>query len=479
MPSPSVLLITATQAVGFSPGGKSGRVTVLPADASGDIGLSIEALLATMPGRQRHVYVVTTEVWSQAVPIENRSLRRIEKSQVSQMLAFEAESFSGIAASSARTSSEVMESGPVETSFWVSQIDATRFAQAADAVAYNGGKLLGLTHPCGLPHAIRGNGSDWTRLEIWDDFGLIVSKRGRGPETRRFLPDAPPVPGTTAEARQIIEANGIQSQAFVEVLDATNASFDEITSAGSLTTDEAELPGSYGIEDAESIAAATSLASDQDIASLSDSGDLQAFLSGWSKTLKRNRSVPVIRPVRQGASPETRRQVALGAAAAAIVITAVHYNYGRVRDAAQVKDLQQQIEERQVPINQFATKEKELRDLEQSLVDTTEKLGNLEIQAARYRGQLGIHRSRMAQVLRTLGEERPAELILSGVESDDGAMRIVGRSLRPELIIRFAQAIAPRLESLNLSISVPRREALLLTAEGGPYEFEYLITDGV
>lgn len=482
MTSPSILFITSTRAIGYSP--KTGRVTTLPADASGDIGLSIEALLATMPGRQRQVYVVTTEVWSQPVSVENRSLRRIERSQIAQMLAFEAESFSGIPASSARTSTERISSTPLETNFWVSQIDSTRFAQAVDAIAYHGGKLLGVAHPCGLPLPIRGTRGDWTRLEVWDDFALIVSKEGRGPLIRQFLVDRPDVPESTVAAREIIEAGGIEPQPFVEVLDATSDTLLEGTllaesggqAIAAIESSSSSSGIAIGASEEDALSPATS---DQDIASLGNSTDLQALLAGWSRTLKRPKSIPVIVPVRQGASPQTRRQIILGAAAASIVGIALHYHFSRMLDSALVGSLQQEIQELQVPINQFQSQQKELRDLEQSLVDTSEKLGNLQIQVAKYRGQLGIHRSRMAQVLRTLGEERPAELLLSAVENDDNGLKITGRSLRPELIINFAQAMAQRLEPLNLSISVPRREGLLITADGGPFEFEYLITDGV
>src|SRR6056297_409174 len=115
MSAPTILFITSTQSIGFSPSGKGGRLTVLPADASGDLGLSLEALLAAMPGKAKQVYVLTTEVWSQAVTVESRSLRRIDKAQIPQMLAFEAESFSGIPATSARTAIERLDSGPLET----------------------------------------------------------------------------------------------------------------------------------------------------------------------------------------------------------------------------------------------------------------------------------------------------------------------------------------------------------------------------
>ncbi|MEM9826514.1 MAG: hypothetical protein AAF958_07985 [Planctomycetota bacterium] len=518
MSSPSVLLITSNRAIGYSPSRKGTPVTSIPADASGDIGLSIEALLAAMPGRQRQVFVLTTEVWSQAVAVESRSLRRIEKSQIGQMLAFEAESFSGIPASSARTAFDVLNVGPLETTYWISQIDATRFAQAADAIAFNGGKLLGIGHPCGLPSPLRPSRGDWTRLECWDDFTVVVSKEGRSAITRRFVGEMSVVPPTSAAARQTLESIGVTPQSFVEVLDATSDAlssaaeefppapvesgqpasvqagggqaaggegaairFDSATdTAADFGQDaaNAELATSVGV--ATSVGEVTaSLSVDQDVASLGNPADLEAFLDAWSRSLKRSKSAPVITPVRPRASAQTRRQLVLAGLAASVVGVAAHYNYDRVVSTKRVSELAQQVQELQVPIEQFNAKEKELRDLDAEIKATTAKRDDLEIQVARYRGQLGIHRSRMAKVLNVLSKQTPEDLMIFGVRSDGENLRVTGRSLRSDPIIRFAQSIAEELATMNLSIAVPRREALLYTSEGGPFEFEYLISDGV
>ena len=444
MASPSVLFITSTQAVGYSPRG-GGHVTVLASDASGDIGLSIEALLAAMPGRQKQIYVLTTEVWTQAVTVESRSLRRIDKSQVPQMLAFEAESFSGIPASSARTAILPLDAGPLETTYWVAQIDSTRFAQAADAVAFNGGKLLGILHPAGLPSPITTAKGDWTRLEQWDDANVVVSGHGRSSIHRKFISEAEQEVDTPAAARVFLSRSGVQCGPIVELL--TQQSVNGIQEGGH-------------------------------VVDMSNESDLLSFLSAWSRELRKPKTLPVVVPVRTRASAQTKRTLGLAATAAAVIGIAAHHRLTTTHDELRVKSLQTEITELQQPIDQFTAQQKQLSELEKALADTQDKAERLQTQVVRYQGQLGIHRSRMARLLRTLGDSRPRDLMLSRVQSDGDQIRVVGRSVRPEAIIEFATAMAKQLESMNLTIRVPRREALLVTADGGPYEFEYVISDG-
>jgi Tfp pilus assembly protein PilN len=451
MSAPTILFITSTQSIGFSPSGKGGKLTVLPADASGDLGLSIEALLAAMPGKPKQVYVLTTEVWSQAVTVESRSLRRIDKAQIPQMLAFEAESFSGIAAGTARTAIEALQSGPLETTFWVSQLDANRFAQAADAVAFNGGRLLGVLHPAGLPMPLHAASSDWTRLELWDDATVVVSRRGRSSPQRRFLTE-PDVPIATAgAARDFLVRSEADPGGTVELLSQSMAGLDA----------DADL-----------------LQASPEVIDLSDQANATAFLAAWSKTLRKPKNVPVLLPVRRPASAQTKRTLSLAATAAAVVGISAHYHLSAYWNENRAAELEAQISELQRPIDQFQDQRNRLSEVEDELAATRDKVAELETQIIRYRGQLGIHRTRMATLLRTLAESRPRDLVLSQVQSDGNEIRVIGRSVRPDTIIQFATEMAERLEPMNLSLRVPRREALLVTPDGGPYEFEYVISDG-
>ncbi|MEO1525753.1 MAG: cell division protein ZapB [Planctomycetota bacterium] len=460
MAAPSVLFIGSSRSVGFDPSGK-GRLTIVPSDASGDIGLSIEALLAAMPGRQRQVFVLSTEVWSQIVPVESRSLRRIDKSQIPQMLAFEAESLSGIPASGARTSLELVEAGPLETTYWVSQIDAARFAQAADAIAFNGGKMLGMLHPAGLASSLTATRGEWSRIEKWDDLTVAVIGRGKGKPQRRFLADVESSIDTPATARDYLTSNGVNSAAWIEFL--RDAAGTEAVGASILTGNQ--IPASPGSE-----TGAYDLALES---------DLRVFLECWSTSLRKPSGIPVIVPIRQQASPRTKRTMALAATAAALVGVALHSQLTTRTNAARVESLRSQIQELQDPIDAFSQRQQELAELREDVVEAEARQQRLQTQMVRYRGQLAIHRSRMASLLRAIEEQqRPYDLSIDRIEGDGSQLRLVGYSRYPNEVIQFAYDLAQRLAPLNLSIQVPRREALLLTKDGGPYMFEYLVTDG-
>ena len=452
MPSPTVLFIGTSIAAGYSPRGGKRALTVVPADASGDIGLSIEALLAAMPGRQRQVYVLSTEVWSQAVTVESRSLRRIDKAQIPQLMAFEAESLSGLSVVQARTALELIDAGPTETTYWISQIDSTRFAQADDAVAFNGGKLLGIAHPAGLPISIGGFRSGWTRFERWDDLSIAITKQGRGVIERVFLGDSADEVDSPAAARNHLAGATINVAGKMEFLDATM--FAEVLD----DTDplDGEVENSF---------------------KLSRRNDFERFLASWSQSLRSPKSIPVIRPIRRTSTAQTKRTLALATTAAAILGIAAHFNFNQARNKQLVEELQQQVMMLQEPIDAFNQDQTELGNLATQMTTVQSQIDELETQVMQYRGQIGIHRSRMASLLRMLSEARPAGMIINSASSDGNRVRLVGRSMRPEPIIDYASALAEKLRSLNLTIQVPRREALMVTAEGAPYEFEYVIRD--
>ena len=157
---------------------------------------------------------------------------------------------------------------------------------------------------------------------------------------------------------------------------------------------------------------------------------------------------------------------------------AAHHQYTSNVNESRIEELETKISALQAPVQAHASDKKRLNKIETDLNSAKESLANLEKEVLIYQGEVGISRSRMAALLRTLSEQRPQNLFLSGVTADSNEIRIVGRSMDSESIIEFARAMAVKLQSLNLSIRVPRREALLVTADGGPYEFEYIVTDG-
>ncbi len=449
MSASSILLIDSDRAIGYSPGRRGRDLTVISNDTEGDLGLSIEAVLAAMPGRQRQVYVLSTDVWSQTVTVESRSLRRIDKSQVPQMLAFEAESLSGIPANAARTSIHLLETGPLETTYWLSQLDAARFSQVADAIAFNGGKLMGIAHPAGLSLPISISRGDWTRLELWQDLTVAVSRHERSTVRRQFLSEPEEPIENAAAARDFMKRAGVEPGPVVELLNGLKSVKSSVEANG-----------------------------EQHNLSISDEDDLRIFMQAWGRQLRHAKHIPVIVPIRQKASAQTKRLVGLAATAAVVIGVAAHHQYNSTLNESRIEELETKITELQAPVQAHASDKKRLNKIETDLNSASESLASLEKEVLIYQGEVGISRSRMAALLRTLSEQRPQDLFLSEVTANGNEIRIVGRSMDSESIVEFARSMAVKLQSLNLSIRVPRREALLVTADGGPYEFEYVVTDG-
>ncbi|MEL6895792.1 MAG: hypothetical protein AAFP90_06810, partial [Planctomycetota bacterium] len=153
--------------------------------------------------------------------------------------------------------------------------------------------------------------------------------------------------------------------------------------------------------------------------------------------------------------------------------------YKTAENDARVTSIRDEITSLQQPIDQFSQVQQQVKDVESTLATRSTELSDLQSQLVRYQGQVGIHRSRMPALLKAISELSPTDLALLRIETKSDEIRLLGRSVRSESISRFASSLSVRLAPLNLSLSVPRREALLRTANGGPYEFEFVLKDGV
>ena len=414
------------------------------AEPDGDIGRSIEALLASLPARSKNVYVLSTDVWSQPIPIESRTARRIDARQISQALAFEAQELSGLAVNESRTAAKLLVSGPIETFYWVSQIESDLYSQAADAIHINGGRLAGIQHPAGLPRPLNDQGKNWTRLEVWQGLEFMRSGDQRGNADCHFPAQPFAIPIDPQEAVDAELGAGTSSEQSVEVFFESRAIAEN----------------SPGIE----------------AVVLDDDAALERFLKQWAKSLKQD-TVPMIRPLRQPASPEAKRKVALLMCVAAIVVVALHFNLSRFVLRRQVSDLREAVTSLREPITEYNSAKKKISETEKKLGEAREERDKLKQQFTTYKTQIGTHRGRVLALLKTLSDRRPYDLIIRNLTCDGNRIRVKGRSVSAQSAARFGQVLAEELRQWNLSVEIPQMEALVRKPDGSPYEFEYVIRD--
>ena len=127
MPKRTILLITESTLGRFDlSGGAAPKVTeswVRPSFASQSAGTLADAALRLGKSRKREVYVLTTRCWTGLVGIEPEVLSGASGDDLTQMVALEAETFSGISAfESAANIVSLPPDSVGDHRFWLTQI---------------------------------------------------------------------------------------------------------------------------------------------------------------------------------------------------------------------------------------------------------------------------------------------------------------------------------------------------------------------
>ena len=469
--APTIFYLTDHISAAYFPQGRSGTFISQPPTSGTDLGMRVETLLAALPGTAKQVYVVTTEVWSQSLSMESRAVRRIEKEQLPQMLAFEAQALSGLGVQQARTATKMLQAKPQETDFWISQLDASLYLQLAEAVSYLGGRLQGVLHPAGLPRplATTAQTAAWCRLEVWDDASLLVTGGRRKAPSYFFLGEQPAEPLDAEHLQALLAAHSLDdSTADIEAFEIQYETTSDFWKADANDWQQEDL--SDESDSTSPVATRRALVSKYD---LGTEADLQQLLEGWSVALARDPGVPVLRPLRHGRSQQDSRTIIIGLAAAALVFIVGHYLWSGYANRQQVEMLTGQVKSLQLPIQQYDASKKSLKSLETKLAQAQAHRDRLQNQLDRYSDNVDVHRSRLVELLQLISAHRPADLVIRQVECDGNTIRITGRSLGTDSANALARNLAVELRKWNLTLEVPRTEFI----SPGPYEFEYVIRD--
>jgi len=439
-----LLWFTAEMAAAYIARGRKSDLVTRPRDPGADLAEEVDSLLAALPLRPGKVWVLTSDVWTGMANVAADVVRRVEPRQLPQMVGFEVEPLSGISSSQARTAVQELGQAGSERQFWVTQAEVAQFERIAESVGFNGGKLQGLLHPAGVPAAVdpAGGGGPWRRLEIWSDAVLLVSGEGKGVE-HRFLDEGASLAFDSARLEQLAAESG-----------------------GTLTV----------LQDPDSVAAPE--VSDRiRFASLEDEAYLKALLAAWSRSLAGKAKAPLIAPQRAPMSSATRGLLTAGLAAAAVLGCFGHLLGTDYINRQRVAALDKQSAELKAPLDAMTASKKQLSELDKSLKDVSAKQESLAAAITNYQQTMRGQRDRMPAMLRSLAHSCGSELLIRQIECDGSEVRIHGRCLDPRQAKSLAACLARDLGPMGLIVELPTTEALNLTADGGPHEFELLLRD--
>jgi hypothetical protein len=163
--------------------------------------IRLEAILVEGPKVGKSVWVLWEGATAIMLDMSNGVVSGLEKNELNDVLSFEAEPLTGVSAADSaiggigqRSTKDLL---PDSKRYWVTQIPATLRDKLDEAVTRTGSRLLGITHPGGLPRAHWGERTEaeraieWRRVEIWDELTFSLHGRTDGTVETRVIRSSP------------------------------------------------------------------------------------------------------------------------------------------------------------------------------------------------------------------------------------------------------------------------------------------------
>ncbi len=439
----TILLITADRLIRADVRGSNCRVAEQPRPAVDDLPSLVEAALRLGEGRARRVLLLSTELWTQTLPLPVGAAG-MSDDEVARALAFESEPFSGISAFDSLGTCLPLPRGPDEPQFWLTQVPASTREQLDYVVGEAGGKLVGIAHPAGLPQSLRAAPEPgWQRIELWPDAVMCLHRDAGGPLHVHVINTSPHTETWQEDAR--LWFGGFEAPEVCEILLASGRA----------------APVGAALEGAESI-------------DLADEQALSGWLLGWADHAQRRRpDAPILRPAPRPMPNSTRLVIAGLIGAAMFALCLMHYAWA----GAATRAAEERIDDLQQPAEQLRKAQSEADALEKRLAALTTQAERMQASVNECQRAMEWNRRRMAGLMAALAESEPNAFVVQAIRQERDGIRIRGISRRPEQPNRLAAAMASRLRPLGLHVQPPTKEAAFHFSDGSPYLFELLIQD--
>ncbi|MEM8666808.1 MAG: hypothetical protein AAGG48_04795 [Planctomycetota bacterium] len=424
----TILLITESTLGRFDlSGGGTPSVTdswVRPSFASQSVGTLVDAALRLGKSRNRQVYVLTTRCWTGSVSLLSDVTAQASGDELNQMVALEAEAFSGISAFESAFASQALPPDELgDNRYWLTQIQDQDLRSIQDAVRQAGGKLLGVAHPA-VPtiDAPSTPTEEWRSFQNWDESTLLI--RGCGEAIADFHS----------------MSSGLQSQRTVQEFVTFFKGLDSDTTLQCV-----------GLSELPPLIADLPEAKDNRQVDTTSESDLKAWAAAWMRSQnKQSVGLPLVTIPKRPMSREVGISIAAVLGLVMMGSCFAHYRYLK----GNLTEVNASIEQIQDQQNQLNEDQKKLTELEKQQNKIASETAALEKDAQQVRSEV----VRAQQIIQR-GRLRWPSLVDSLIEvsDDDGWVREI-RSTDQAVAIRglaiedaAVHRLAARLESTNAS----------------------------
>jgi hypothetical protein len=432
----TILLVTPTRLVRADFEGKGGlllrQIWEARAPSGETLPVLVEAAFMLGAPRKSSVYVLAAGLATQVLQVPAGKVSGLEGEELSNALSFEAEAISGINPFDSALAAVPAGGSGTDRSFWVTQMSQADLAQIQDSLDQRKAVLKGVAHPGGLLRAVGHATSGWQRVELWNDVVMCVD--GSAPQSPRAH-----VVGTAP-------SRGMWRPQVEQWFGA-------------------QLP------DRAVMVADSSLIqySDGPIMSLDEEMVLKAWLQEWATDLTGERSrMPLVQPAPKPMPDAQRVALAGSLALAAGVVCLGHFFFMGHRE----RTLRKELVEAEAPSKLLAQHAANANSLQSQLDQVQRDAQELRELRAYWKDTLNKEHRRHAKLLLSLAQSTPPDLAILTIEEYSGEVHLTGLSMTPD-VPGFATNVASAVEPFGWRIEPPRRRALNLAADGGPWQLDW------
>lgn len=432
----TMLLITPTRLIRADFEGKRElllkQIWEARAPAGETLPVLVEAAFMLGAPKKVSVYVLASGLSTQMLQVPAGKVAGLEGDELANALSFEAEAISGINPFDSALSAVPAGGSGTDRSFWVTQMSQADLAQIQDSLHVRKAVLRGVSHPGGLLRALGHSSSGWQRVELWNDIVLCVD--GSNPATPRSHVVATP-PSRGLWRPQV-------DQWF-----------------GSLLSDRAVM-----VADSSLIQYA-----DGPTVSLDEEMVLKSWLQEWATELTADRTrMPVVKPAPKPMPDAQRVALAASLALGAGAICVAHFFFMGHR----LNVLRTELVEAEKPAKELAEFSNRANALQTQLEQVRAEAQELRELREFWKDTLDKEHRRHATLLLTLAQATPVDLAIVTIDEYAGELHLTGLSMTPD-VPGFATNVAAAVEPFGWRIEPPRRRALNIAADGGPWQLDW------
>ena len=408
-----------------------------PAPPGDLLPLLAEGALLLGPPPQGSVFIVASTLATQFLSVPTPKVGGLEGEELRRALGFEAEALSGMNPFESVLGTVAQGESAGERQYWITQIPTSELQQLDESFARHKAALSGVLHAGGLPRNVDAGsaGEPWQRVEVWNDAVFCVDTSASGSFKLHLIPSPPSRANWQPEAESWFKGCGPSMH------------------RETLVSDPAWLGAAGGGH------------------SLDEELVLRSFLTAWAKELLLPQPrIPIIRPPARPIAASTRWAIAGGLLAASTAVCLSHWFWLD----RQVRQLEREVREAQRPAQQLQALRGETSDLEKQLGIATEEIASLRSLLDDWKDGVTREHRRHAALLGGLMSHTPAGLMIDGIEERPNNLRVSGLSMTAESP-GFGIGLSGIMENFFWTIDPPRRRALGLAEDGGPWRLEWLL----